>query len=402
MALFKRRLRPVAGDTPGLGRDVIAVRLAAVATGADTVPAGAVIVIVDAGGRARRSLSVKAVDGVDEAVYCFHPGPYGIDLIPFAGAPELGLRLSFVVDAADPRVTQQRFDLFLHSEAEVGVDAPLTLGRFGALLEATLQRELAQGNLDLAPCTSHDEWNLFRAGLNQLLYTRFGVTVEDCLPADFGDRVDFSAVLASRMIDVGGFAGVAGAVDGASAMPAPAAAPERTPPLLSVPVEAVGVIGETRETRETREISGTADARALRRLFLELPALSGALRLAGLPAGQPWFQLQQRLLQRLDLAAIEVATMPSLAWQTPDRRLDAGQQARRAAASVDAVRTLDDAWALLARLQRADGADLPALLDDADRLLCNLACALALRRAAFVALAGDDEDGIMQERREPT
>jgi hypothetical protein len=41
--------------------------------------------------------------------------PYTLDLQPFAAAPEWGLRLRVLVDAADPRVAQQRFDLFLQS-----------------------------------------------------------------------------------------------------------------------------------------------------------------------------------------------------------------------------------------------------------------------------------------------
>jgi hypothetical protein len=38
---------------------------------------------------------------------------------------------------------------------------------------------LAQGALDLPPCTTLEEWHAFRAGLNQLMYTRYGVTVDD-------------------------------------------------------------------------------------------------------------------------------------------------------------------------------------------------------------------------------
>jgi hypothetical protein len=389
MALFKRR-RPRTIDISGLGRAVIALRLGGDDAAAMPDPAvtGAVVVIVDAGGRARRSLSFRTVAGTGEAVYCFHPGPYSVDLMPFPAAPELGLRLSFVVDAADPRVTQQRFDLFLFSEADVAVVAPLTLERFAAMLEAALRGALAQGNLDLPPCTTPDEWNAFRAGLNQLLYTRFGITVDDCLPVDLGDRVDFAAILGSR-------AAAAAADDGATPVP------------QFEPAAATGA-GAAPSTPSAPSISpppdvAADDARALRRLFLELPAVTGALRLLDLPAGQPWFQTRQRLLQRFDLAGIEAATMPSLGWATPDRRLDAGQQRRRAAASLDAVHALDEAWALLARLQLAGIEGLPALLDDTDRIASNLERALELRRLAFVVLdeRGTDAPDAVQERREP-
>ncbi|HEV7816829.1 MAG TPA: hypothetical protein VGP06_17245, partial [Janthinobacterium sp.] len=233
-----------------------------------------------------------------------------------------------------------------------------------------------QGNLELPPCTSVDEWNLFRAGLNQLLYTRFGITVEDCLPADLGERVDFAATLAAR---------------------AQAPTPVLVPPPPSL--EAALLPGAPMQNGEDG-----GDARALRRLFLELPAAAAALRLIALPAGQALFQAHRGLLQRLDLASLAAATMPSLAWAAPDRRAGARQQARRAAASAAAARALDEAWALLARLQLAAIAQLPALLDEADRILSNLELGLESRRAAFLAPAPDEpnEPNERHERREPT
>ena len=83
------------------------------------------------------------------------------------------------VDAANPRVAQQRFDLYLYSETS----GDLQLPGFGASVETALQAELAQGALDLPPCTTLEEWHAFRAGLNQLMYTRYGVTVDDCVRA---------------------------------------------------------------------------------------------------------------------------------------------------------------------------------------------------------------------------
>ena len=189
MALFKRRRR-TATDTAGLGSVVIAMRL----EDGDVAPADCRVVAFNAAGYARRLPAGRVARGEGETVYCYHPGPYHVELTPFAAAPELGLRLQFVVDAADPRVAQQRFDLLLHSEA----GPQLRLADFGAAIEQALQLALRQGGLDLPPCTALDEWHGFRAGLNQLLYTRFGVTVDDCFPVDMGERIDFAATLRAR------------------------------------------------------------------------------------------------------------------------------------------------------------------------------------------------------------
>src|SRR5471030_113895 len=193
MGLFTRRRRQ-ATDTSGLGASVIALRVGDV----DVAPVGTALVIFNAAGYARRAVAGRVAPGEGETVYCVHPGPYSIDLTPFAAAPELGLRLRFLIDAADPRVTQQRFDLFLFSEAE----AQLSVAALGAAIEAALQAELNQGSLDLPPCTALEEWHAFRAGLNQLLYTRFGITVDDCVPVDLGDSVDFARMLADRAVRI--------------------------------------------------------------------------------------------------------------------------------------------------------------------------------------------------------
>jgi len=145
MGLFSRRPEP---DTSALGSAALAQTLA----GGALVPSGCVGVVFDQGGRTRRVPAGSRADGGEhERALCFHPGPYSADLMPFAAAPELGLRLIFGVDSADPRLAQQRFDLFLASEAPAG----MALTDLCALLEAALQRELAQGNLALPPCTSH-------------------------------------------------------------------------------------------------------------------------------------------------------------------------------------------------------------------------------------------------------
>jgi len=340
--LFKRMARAPAFDAAGLGAQAVARPIASNAI----LPAGCVGVVVAASGHARRvSAGARVLLAEGDSGWCFHPGPYGCDLVPFAAAPEIGLRLHFAIDSPDPRVTQQRFDLFLASEGA----GELTLPELAARIEAALQRELAQGNLALPPCTTLDEWNAFRGGFNQLLYTRFGVTVDDCVPVDLASSHDFARTLAARAL----------ATEPMAAVPVPA-----------TPARAFDVAGD--------------DARALRRLFLELPCVMCRLRHAALPQGQDLFRQQQALLQRLDLVSLAASTMPALGLAAPGRPLDLDIQRRRARHSLDAATALDEAWALLARLELAEDEGLDALFDEADRIVANLEHALAERkRVAF-------------------
>ncbi len=342
IGLFKRAPAVTAPDTSALGSSALSLSL----------PSGCVIargctgVVFDKGGRTRRVAQDGRVNlDTHERACCFHPGPYSAELLPFADAPELGLRLSFAIDAPDPRVTQQRFDLYLASESDGGV----TLPDITAAMQAALQRELAQGNLELPPCTQLGEWNVFRAGLNRLLYTRFGLTVDDCIPVDLGERVDYAQILLAR----------------AASVPAPTPAPASV-----VPVPAL------------------SDAQALRRLFLELPCVMCALRLAVLPPGQALFRQHQQLLQRLDQVSLAVATMPALDLAAPGQALALAQQDRRARHSVAAALALDEAWALLARLSLAGEQGLEPLFDEADRIVANLELHSSGRRLAL-AESGD-------------
>jgi hypothetical protein len=338
--LFNRGAAPAGGDTSALGASVIALPLPARCA----VPAGCTGVVIGSGGHTRRvpeGARLELAEG--ERGYCFHPGPYSADLAPFAAAPEIGLRVAFAIDGPDPRATQQRFDLFLASEGTGAVER----AGFARALEAALQRELAVGNLELPPCTTLDEWNAFRAGFNQLLYTRFGVTVDDCVPVDLGDSVDFARMLEAR----------AASTSPAAAAPAAAA------------------------RQEDAFDATAADALALRRLFLELPGVMCRLRLAGLPPGQELFRQQQVLLQRLDLACLAVGTMPALELAAPGRALAPGAQLRRARHSRRAAAALDEAWALLARLEHAGVPQLEALFDEADRIVANLEHDLSGRRS---------------------
>lgn len=349
-----------------LGAGLVALRLVA----GDAAPPGAVVVIFNAAGQARRAASGKVACAPDDNVFCFHPGPYTVDLVPFAAAPEWGLRLRFVVDAANPHVDQQRFDLYLYAEVAPD-DARLPLAGLAAAVQKALQNELAHGALDLPPCTSLEEWHAFRAGLNQLLYTRFGVTVDDCVPVDLGGQVDFARVLQARAQQA--------AIDEQAAIDQQAAIAAAVEPELHT----IAALPSAPASQPvvTNPVAAVSDAAGLRRLFLELPAVSRDLRLLALPAGPSTFQQHQSWLLRLGMASLNVDTMPSLAWAAPDQPLAASEQARRSGATAVAVAALDETWSLLARLQMAGAADWPALLDDADRMCANLETGLALRRA---------------------
>lgn len=362
MSLFRRRpaAQTNADVCAGLGAELIALRL----DSGDVAPAQTVLVVFDGAGHARRTAPGKVVCAPGEAVFCYHPGPYTVDLLPFAAAPEWGLRLRFVVDAANPRVAQQRFDLYLYSETA----GRLSLDGFAASVQTALQAELAQGALELPPCTTIDEWHAFRAGLNQLMYTRYGVTVDDCVPVDLGVDmgVDFAGVLRAR----------AAAVEET----------EATSVAVSAEMPAPAVLSES-----TAAPAAQRDAYGLRRLFLELPAVGSALRMLALPAGANLFPQQQALLQRLHMASLHVNTMPALAWTAPDQPLDAGNQRRRVAQTLLAVAALDEAWSLLARLETAEASQWAPLLDQADRICANLEQALAQRRlTSSSAPTGDD------------
>jgi hypothetical protein len=340
LGLFRRAV-PVP-DACELGRTAVALPLRS----GCAAPPGCAVVIADAGGATRRLAAAQArrieLRGGELAWVC-HPGPYTVDILPFAGAPEIGLRTSFAVDA-DPQAPQQRFDLFLSSE----VPGRLDLAALGSAMEAAVQRELAQGGLELPPCATIEEWNAFRQGLNQLLYLRFGLTVDDCVPVDLGDTRDYAAQLAARAV-----------AEDAPAAPAPEAA---------VPEQA----GDPAMT----------DARALRRLFLELPCLMCGLRLAALPSSPEQFRQQQALLQRLDLLAVAANAMPALGLAAPGQPLDMNGQLRRARHSRRATASLDEAWALLARMKNAPGALLAPLYDEAERIVANLEADCEGRRLA--------------------
>jgi hypothetical protein len=350
LGLFKRS-QPVL-DAGELGRSMVALPLR---TGC-TPPPICQVVIVDAGGRTRRALAGKRVELRDgEQGWAWHPGPYTVDLAPFAQAPEAGLRTSFAIES-EGEGARQRFDLLLAAE----VNGALALADLARALEAALQRELAQGALELPPCTTIEEWNVFRQGLNQLFYMRFGLSVDDCVPVDLGEARDYAQVLAARA---------------ASAAPALRVEPVlgETPPPAQAPMEGAA------------QACPLDDARAVRRLFLELPNLMCGLRMAAAPACQDQFRRQQALLQRLDLLSVGASTMPALGLAAPGQPLAPGEQARRARHGRRACVSLDEAWALLARFRGQAGAggeeSLDTLYDEAERIVANLELDCAARRA---------------------
>ncbi|MFD2367202.1 hypothetical protein [Pseudoduganella sp. GCM10020061] len=349
-SLFRRAGAHRGPDLSGLGGALLAVP----APAGTCVPAGCVGLVFDQRGNLRRVAGGQRLQfGAAESGRIFHPGPYAFDVAPYESAPETGLRFELAIDSPDPRVIQQRFDLFLVSEAP----ERLELGMLRAAVEAALQRELSQDRLFLPPCTTLDEWNAFRLGVNQLIYTRFGMIVDDCVPVDLGAQVDFAARLSAR-------------AEPAAQAPASATQWAR---------RAVAAL----HLHDGEESGDMADARALRRLFLELPCVMSGLRLA-LPDAQVPFTEQQALLARLDRAALAVDTMPAFALAAPAEPLAASGRARRAAASLAALEALDEAWALLARLRSGSAS---GAADEADRIVSNLECALAGRRLSRVAEA---------------
>lgn len=400
----------------GLGVSLIALRVEA----GDVVPASCTAVVFNAAGHARRTAAGKVSCEQGETAFCFHPGPYTVDLTPFAAAPEWGLRLRFVVDAANPRVSQQRFDLYLYSETA----GRLALADFAASAELAVQAELAQGALDLPPCTTLEEWHAFRAGLNQLMYTRYGVTVDDCVPVDLGEQTDYATILRTRAQQEAARTAAADAAVAAAIAPAPTvahAAPTASAPAPTAasaadtdavasratavdaagaaiadraPAAAIAGRGAAPDATATNAANAAAvpatrsaaeqDARALRRLFIELPALGSELRLLSLPEGSAIFQQHQALLLRLGMAALNVNTMPALAWAAPDQPLSAADQSRRSTQTLIAQSALDESWSLLARLQLASPQQWPQLLDEADRICANLETGLALRRMPHI------------------
>jgi hypothetical protein len=348
IGLFKRA--PAVDAACDLGVSAVALPLRA----ACAPPRGCPVVVVDAQGHTRRVSApggkpIPLRDG--ELAWVFHPGPYLLDIVPFAAAPEIGLRTAVAVDASDPDVMRHRFDLYLAAEAAGRLD----LVQLDAAIETALRRELEQGGLTLPPCATVEEWHAFRRGLNELLYMRFGLVVDDCVPVDLGDTVDHAAQLMAIAAR-------------AQATPADAVA------------QADGAVAPSEHAVAAFSEVVLRDARALRRLFLEFPRLICGVRLAALPSDAALFRRQQSMLQRLDVLSVGAATMPALGLAAPGQPLAPDAQAARVHHSTRAAGALDEAWALLARLKGAAQDDLGALYDELDRIVANLEHDCAARR----------------------
>ena len=305
------------------------------------LPERCLMLYVDPAGHVRQAREGKVAARSGESAWCVHVGPYRCAFPPFAAAPELGLRLDYCIDAG---ADLARFGLLLASES-VG---PLAAGAFTQAVQDAVQSALQQGALELPPCVSAAEWQSFRAGLDELMFTRFGVTVEDCVPHDLHPAVDFAAQLRQAAASVAEPCIVM--PDAATAPALPDYAPDHASP--------------------------ADDARALRRLFLELPALAAALRALPLAEGQ--FAQRQDALRRLALAALEASTMPALGLAAPGVALAQDTIARRIAQALAAQAALEQGWAVLAQWRAASA---PAPLDELERILSNLAVALAARRS---------------------
>ncbi|MCE3261488.1 MAG: hypothetical protein K0R43_567 [Pseudoduganella sp.] len=321
----------------GLGTSVLAVRAAA----QPPLPPDAV--------------PLETADGV---AWLAHSGPLRCHLAPFAAAPELGLRLDYCFDASGER---QRFALLLAAEA----GSVLTTDAVAEALQEAVQGALQRGTLELPPCTSDEEWHAFRAGLNELVYTRFGLVVEDCVPVDLHPALDLAAQL------------LAAATAGAPSAPPPLAGTLDAAPLADMPVHGWRSAANAGFGAPGGD-AVAADALALRRLFLELPALAAGMRALPRQECDGSFAPLQDILRRLALAAVGVNTMPALTHAAPGRRLPHATQQLRAAHARAAQSALDEGWALLACMR--GGLD-PARLDEADRILSNLEYSLAQRRA---------------------
>jgi hypothetical protein len=374
------RMRGLAARSPdrdapdvaaGLGTSMLAVRTGAHAAAADG------------------SVAVHTPDGI---AWLVSVRTMRCLVAPFAAAPEIGLRIDYCFD---PGGDQARFALLLESEA----DRSLQTKAIEAALQDAVQSALQCGSLELPPCTTDEEWHAFRAGLNELVHTRFGLVVEDCIPVDLHPEADYAAALLAATAVAASPAPAASSADGEKPWQTPASqAAQLVQPTVPAPRQEMGTGGHPAPSHAwypsveaedvplhalraaanaTRDASGD-DSLALRRLFLELPALAAGFRALPMKEGDGSFAPMQDICRRLSLAALTVNTMPTLAMAAPGRKLPRAAQQLRALHAVAAQSALDEAWAMLAAMR--SGLDTSAV-DGIDRILSNLEHSLAQRRA---------------------
>lgn len=361
------------------------------------VPAGWIGIAIAVDGSSSRYHSGQNIAPPWQKAFLLHSGPHRCQLCLHPATPEIALDLRFVLDSPDPRVPQQRFDLFLSSE----IDDDLTLAAMAARLQAGLQAEFASGGLDCFAQMSLPEWMRFRAQLERWLYTRFGLTVEDCALVDVGDQVDYAQILlaraaaqaashpASPVPGAGTPASSASLSNHANSMQvgretqaSPAAMPQ-TGNRPAVDVSDAGTLASRAEAAgadagqnparaaaapptarslpswislpwfDSAADAVAADAAGLRRLFIELPDF--AMRWRALNPSPGFFALQQSSLQRLSLLRPLVAGMPALTLAAPNQSLAHWQIAARSDAMRQALAAWEQAWSLLARLDDLPG-----------------------------------------------
>ncbi len=371
----------------GLGQTLIVCP----ALAQQAVPAGCIGIAIAPDGSSRRHASGQVIPQAEQAFWV-HPGPWQSQLCLHPATPEIALKLRFVLDSPDPRVQVQRFDLFLASEFANEVanqvahqsnthqsQQNLALSAFQARLEQGLQAELANGNMECGACMSLPEWMRFRAQLERWLYTRFGLTIEDCALVDVGEQLDYAQILLQRAA-----AGVSSSV---SPSVSPNVSPDFSPspsPSISAGVEVLPNIPPP-VLPQPQYKPALHDAAQLRRLFLELPDFT--LRWRALNPAPGFFALQQTAAQRLSLLKGQVSAMPALAWANPHQTLSASQIAIRSAHLHEAMLAWDEAWSLLARLHQIENDAAGTLAqwqreqDHIDRILTNLEHSLAARAA---------------------
>ncbi len=247
-----------------------------------------------------------------------HPGPYQVDLFLQAQTPELALRLSLVLDqfdSSEPALSPQaRFALFLHSE-EI---KELRVSQLQQRLQAWIDTLLAQQHLQIETCPTAAEWQALRKQLEQFIFTRFGLSVEDCLPVDVGQQRDTALLLLAQQ---------SAQIEASKTSQAPlptAVQPARLAPSSS-PSPSAGQV--------------------IRRLFVELPALCHAWRMLAWPSDLTWYANWQALAQRIDQVQSIIATPPS-------SLLHAKQSVQQLHSA------LEQAWALLAQVQQLPAIEL--------------------------------------------
>jgi hypothetical protein len=404
---------PEAGAAGALGQTLLALALGPTAaeaalsspfaaikttTGTIVVRADCIGIAVAADGSTRRHASGQSMAGPWQKAFLVHTLPHRCQLCLHPATPEIVLDLCFVLDSPDPRVAQQRFDLFLASE----IDGDLSLAAMAAQMQTLLQAELAAGQLDCLPQMSLAEWMRFRSQLERWLYTRFGLTVEDCALTDVGEQVDYAQMLLARaQAQAGTHAAVPAnahaQADARAQTPAPA--PVHANSQADAPAQVQALHASAHDHAPTsaqafaptpayEAMSVSQDTALLRRLFLELPDFSSRWRALNPPAGS--FTLQQSVLQRLSLLKTRVAAMPALALAAPGQPLPASRIAARSDALRQAIVAWEHAWAMLARLQGAQDAPDAASCWQAEqdailRMLANLEAGLE-RRAQVAEL----------------